>query len=216
MIYRTTPYILRKGDSYLVFDSEKAACEYLGVSQCSVASCYRKNTSCKGYEVIRGVSEAELFHENRLRRIWESMHERCEYERHRHFNNYGGRGIRVCEEWATYIPFAKWAFSAGYEDTLTLDRIDNDGNYSPINCRWVTMKEQANNKRTNRIVVYDERAYTLTELAEKIGMNKTTLKERLNNGWSVEEAVNLPIRERKRGYRPSRSARMDGGNNEAN
>lgn len=65
------------------------------------------------------------------------------------------------------------------------------------------MKEQANNKRTNRIVVYDNQEYTLTELAEKIGINKTTLRERLNMGWSIEDAVNRPVRLRTRGWRMS-------------
>ena len=76
------------------------------------------------------------------------------------------------------------------------------------------MKEQQNNKRNNKIIVYDEEEYTLSELAELIGMNKTTLKERLNMGWSVDDAVNKPIRERTRGYRPSKSAKMSGGEQE--
>ena len=109
----------------------------------------------------------------------------------------------MCDEWSEYIPFAKWAFSHGYADDLSIDRIDVNGMYEPDNCRWVTMKEQANNKRTNRIVVYNENEYTLTELAELIGMNKTTLKERLNAGWSVEDAVNRPIRFRRKGQRMS-------------
>ena len=115
----------------------------------------------------------------------------------------------MCCEWSDYITFAKWAFSHGYEDGLSIDRIDPDGMYNPDNCRWATMKQQANNKRNNHIVVYESQEYTLTELAEKIGMNKTTLKERLNLGWSVEDAVNRPVRLRTRGWRMSNcGARM--------
>ena len=202
--YRTTPYILEKEGVYYSFQSEKGACDFLGVSPCCVASSYRHGRVCRGYNIIKPLSENDIYGDKRLRKIWGSMHERCEYKKHVHYRNYGGRGIFVCEEWSEYIPFAKWAFSNGYSKELTLDRIDCNGNYEPANCRWVTVKEQMNNRRTNRIVVYQQEEYTLTELAEKIGMNKTTLKERLNLGWSVDDAVERPIRYRTKGYRMSK------------
>lgn len=210
MKYRTTPYVLVKDGKYYVFPSEKSACDFLGVSCCCVASAARQGGTYHGFKVIKGISENDIYGDKRLRKIWGSMHERCEYEKHPHYKIYGGRGIFVCDEWKEYIPFAKWAFQNGYDKTLTLDRIDFNGNYEPSNCRWVTTKEQANNKRTNRIVVYNEKRYTVTELAELIGMNKTTLKERLNMGWSVSDAVERPIRKRTCGYRPSADMRKDG------
>lgn len=79
---------------------------------------------------------------------------------------------------------------------MSLDRIDNDKGYSPDNCRWVTMNEQQNNRSNNRIVEYDGIKYTLSELARMGGMNKTTLKERLNSNWSVKDAVEKPVRQR--------------------
>lgn len=109
----------------------------------------------------------------------------------------------MCDEWAEFKPFQNWATANGYSDGLTIDRIDNNGDYAPSNCRWATMKEQQNNKRTNRVVEYMGQMYTVTQLASKIGMNKTTLKERLNAGWSVEDAASRPVRQRTRGYRPS-------------
>ena len=108
------------------------------------------------------------------------------------------------------MPFAKWAFQHGYNDVLSIDRINNEKGYSPNNCRWVTMKEQQNNRRNNRIIEYQGNKYTLTQLAEKIGISKTTLKERLNMGWSVEDAINRPVRLRTKGWRQSHGARMDG------
>jgi hypothetical protein len=213
MEHKTSPYILKKGNEYLVFQSEKNACEYLGVTQCTIASCYRSKSKCKGYEVIKGISESELYNNPRLRKIWESIHARCEYDKHPHFNEYGGRGITVCQEWDSYLPFAKWAFQHGYNDALSIDRINNEKGYSPNNCRWVTMKEQQNNRRNNRIIEYQGNKYTLTQLAEKIGISKTTLKERLNMGWSVEDAINRPVRLRTKGWRQSNGAdmRKDGG-----
>lgn len=143
------------------------------------------------------------YKKKRLKKVWESMRARCEYEKHPCYKNYGGRGIRVCDEWRQYKPFEEWALSSGYNDTLTIDRIDSNGNYEPDNCRWATMKEQQNNRRNNRIVTYKGVNYTVTQLAEATGIKKTTLRYRLDHGRSVEEAVEHPIQLRTRGYRPS-------------
>lgn len=143
----------------------------------------------------------------RLFKIWCGIHERCERIKHSYFKDYGGRGIKVCEEWSEYLPFAEWAKSSGYADNLSIDRIDVNGNYEPHNCRWVTEKEQHNNTRKNRIVEYMGKRYTLTQLAEEVGIKKTTLKERLNNGWSVDDAVNRPVRLRTKGWRMSADMR---------
>jgi hypothetical protein len=164
------------------------------------------NAGEKNWHYKHGMTDTRLF------KIWEGMLDRCNRPTHRYFNDYGGRGISVCDEWKEFVPFYEWAVASGYSDGLSLDRKDNNKGYSPDNCRWATMKEQQNNKRSNRKVSYRGDSYTVTQLAEIAGLKKTTLKERLNAGWTVEDAVNKPVRFRMCGYRPSNcGAKMDGG-----
>src|SRR5699024_971238 len=108
------------------------------------------------------------------------------------------RGIRVCREWREYGNFYKWAISSGHNEdakrgVCTLDRIDNDGNYSPENCRFVTMKEQSNNRRSNHVIDFNGESHTISEWAEIIGIRPSALSRRINAlGWSVEQALTTP------------------------
>lgn len=83
----------------------------------------------------------------RLYRCWSDMKNRCNNSNNRFYHRYGGRGIHVCAEWNAFTSFMEWALSHGYADSLTLDRIDNDGNYCPDNCKWSTQHEQSLNKK---------------------------------------------------------------------
>lgn len=87
----------------------------------------------------------------RLHRIWKGMNNRCNNPNNKNYNIYGGRGIKVCEDWRfDFLAFEEWALSNGYKESLSVDREDNDGNYNPYNCRWITQKEQTRN--SNRAV----------------------------------------------------------------
>ena len=132
----------------------------------------------------------------RLNNIWYAMKARCYYTKRKEYENYGGKGIRVCDEWRNnYSNFRDWALKNGYSDELTLDRIDVNGNYEPSNCRWCTQKQQANNTTKNVIVEYNGEYFTISELAEYAKIPMNTLWARIRRlGWSVYDAVNTPVR----------------------
>lgn len=187
-------YILEKDGDYFVFTSEKAACDFLGISKNRVAVDCAIYGKTHGYNIIKAFSEKDIYCNNRLHSIWYAMKDRCYNPKHPYYEKYGGSGITVCEAWLnSYIEFAKWAFSNGYEEDLTIDRIDNSKGYEPKNCKWSTQTEQCNNRCTNRVLEYKGERYTLANLSRKVGIKKTTLGERLKRGWSVEEAAETPV-----------------------
>lgn len=129
----------------------------------------------------------------RLYRIWQNMKARCYRESARGYENYGGRGISICQEWKDdFLSFKNWAYSNGYNESLTIDRIDVNGDYSPNNCRWVTNKEQQNNRRDNRIYEYGRKTLTLSQWSELLGINYKTLEKRIEN-WGVDKAITTPL-----------------------
>lgn len=135
------------------------------------------------------------FSHTRIDNIYKSMISRCYNKSNNRYENYGGRGIVVCDEWKNdKIKFFEWAFSNGYAENLTLDRINVNGNYEPSNCRWSTQKVQQNNRSNNRFVEFNGRTHTLGEWSEITGIKLATIWNRLNSGWSVEDALTtIPI-----------------------
>lgn len=137
------------------------------------------------------ITHGDASHANGLRiyRIWNGMKSRCNSPKR---TNYYQRGINICDEWEKYLPFKKWALSHGYSDDLTIDRIDNNGNYSPENCRWVSMTEQNRNKRTSVYLTLNGITKHINEWVSMMGINKSTLRSRLRRGWTIQKALATP------------------------
>lgn len=151
---------------------------------------------CYGAEQRRKAHFKSYVPSNRLSKIYSHIIERCYSLKDKRYNDYGGRGIIVCSEWLGKNGrknFYDWATKNGYKDNLTIDRIDNDGNYCPENCRWVTMKEQSLNRRTNRRIEYKGETKTISEWAEYLKCNSKTLYYRKSRGWNDKDIIETSI-----------------------
>ena len=125
----------------------------------------------------------------RLHKVWQNMRNRCYNSNTPDYKYYGGRGIKICKDWNDFTVFELWAMSNGYSDTLTLDRIDVNGDYCPANCRWATRKEQSNNKRNLHIIEHKGEIKTLTEWSKTLNIPISTLYRYLASEKSLEKAI---------------------------
>lgn len=157
-----------------------------------------KKTSCgcyfRGTELIPQKTQGES--NTRLYNIYWGMIGRC-YSPSvgKAYKNYGGRGIKVCEEWRkSFYAFKEWALSHEYTDELTLDRIDVNGDYCPENCRWATRTQQANNTRKNIKLTYQGETHTATDWERIKGIKAHILRNRKKHGWSDKDCFEVPIK----------------------
>ena len=133
---------------------------------------------------------------NRLYSIWQNIIGRCECDKSPTYKYYGGRGITICDEWRhNYKAFKDWALSHGYNDKLTIDRIDVNGNYEPNNCRWVDKSEQARNKRNNVNITINGITMCAQDWCDKYNLNRNTFNKRIARGWDYETAITTPAKE---------------------
>jgi hypothetical protein len=125
---------------------------------------------------------------------WSHMKQRCFCETDQSYHDYGARGITVCDEWLIFEPFMEWSLNNGYSPELTLDRIDNNGNYEPSNCRWADRKTQQNNRRNSIYISVNGVTLPCAEWARLTGIPKNTLRGRIKMGWSAEKAISTPVK----------------------
>jgi hypothetical protein len=130
------------------------------------------------------------------------MKQRCSNPKHIHYKDYGGRGITLCEEWQTFEGYWEWAKSNGYDDSLSIERIDVNGNYEPSNCKFIPLAEQPLNTTHNVFITHKgetkiEKEW-LRQWSKETGLRLATIKDRIKRyGWTIEEAITIPLRQKR-------------------
>lgn len=156
-----------------------------------------RTTSCGCYrdECRKKNSYRHGLTKTRIYNIWSNMKARCYKKSEKCYFRYGGRGIKVCDEWKNdFVVFYEWAKTSGYKDDLTIERIDVNGNYCPENCCWIPANEQARNRRpTLKTTDKDGRERYVMDIAKEIGIPMNIVRGRLYDGWEIEQALYTPI-----------------------
>ena len=146
---------------------------HLKLGKIRSCGCLLQETASKNFSIHK-LSTTRLYY------IYNGMKGRCYNVNNIEYKNYGGRGIRVCEEWKNdFMSFYNWAITNGYKEDLTIDRIDVNGNYEPNNCRWATRKEQSNNTRRCIFITYNKITHTIEEWGRIFKINSETIRKRL-------------------------------------
>lgn len=150
-----------------------------------------KSCGCVKAEKARVRLKRHGMAHSRLYNIWSKMKARCTNPNDVSFYNYGARGISICDDWAnSFDLFKEWAIWAGYEDNLEIDRIDNNGNYCPENCRWANDDLSSQNRRSAFIVTYEGEQMPLSVLCKKLNLKYLLIYKRLKRGWTINQAIN--------------------------
>lgn len=160
-----------------------------------------KSGGVKSCGCLRHVPK-DTHHESatRLYRIWAGIKSRCVYNGNDRYKDYGGRGIKMCDEWVnSYENFRDWALSNGYKEGLTIERIDVNGNYCPKNCTWIPKCEQAKNRRSCYAIEYNGKTQNLTDWCNELGLNYKRVHDRMyRHNWDFERAAFEPVHVEKR------------------
>lgn len=164
-----------------------------GCSKCCGCLAHIRNEQNKWHETHAGKKE-------RLYGVYRGIIKRCENKNDRYYDRYGGRGIKICDEWRNdYAIFREWAYAHGYDDTAnkyecTIERVDNDKDYCPENCIWTSMIRQCNNRSSNHLIEHNGDIHTISEWSLILGIRKDTIRRRIvNYHWSVDRALTEPV-----------------------
>lgn len=164
----------------------------------------QKSCGCYANKLLGDRKRKHGKRHSKLYPIWVAIKMRCENPNNTAYKNYGARGITVCDEWKNnFGSFYEWSIRNGYDENAkfmrcTIDRIDNNGNYEPGNCRWISMKKQCNNRRSNIFLEYNNEKHTVAEWSEIIGVSCPVLYARIKKGWSVGEVLGFEYKRERR------------------
>lgn len=176
------------------------ACDCGNKIQTTVSHLRSGNTQSCGCYQKQKVQEIFSKHNlkgTRIYTIYQNMKERCYNSNHPAYKYYGGKGVAIAQEWHSIEDFYQWALNNGYQDDLTIDRIDGTKNYCPENCRWIPMRDQAKNQTSNINITYRGETKILAEWASLLGMSPGALKYRITH-WTLEKALTHPIKQRRK------------------
>lgn len=175
---------------------------WLCLCDCGIKRIVREQSLTSGKSKSCGCYHSDIMHDvgakintthgmstSRLYGIFKHMHNRCNNTKDVRYKCYGGRGISVTSEWDSFETFKDWALSNGYTESLSIDRINVNGGYSPDNCRWVDAKTQANNKSNNKCYTYNGNTHNIGEWSQIMNIPYKKLWKRLHNGWDIEKAL---------------------------
>lgn len=147
-----------------------------------------RSCGCLWRETVAGANRTHQKTKTPIYRLWSMMLDRCRNPKNKKFARYGGRGIYVCAQWYKFENF--YSDMGDRPKNKTLNRIDNDGPYTPTNCEWASLTCQGRNKSTNKLLLHKGKTQSLAAWAEELGINRSTLSTRLRRGWSVARALN--------------------------
>ena len=166
------------------------------VEESKLKSGHTRSCGCLKKEAISKVNVTHRLSKAAEYKIWKGIRTRCFNKEVKSFKNYGGRGITVDERWSSFEAFFS-DMGPRPSPEHSIERINNEGNYGPENCRWANVKEQANNRRSSHFITFNGITLTVTQWGEKLGFRNGTLSRRLMLGWPVEKALTTPVRKPK-------------------
>lgn len=173
----------------------RCKCECGNIGEVQLACLRNEHSTSCGCEQKKKASAANTKHglgKHSLYNTWKNMKKRCNNPNASGYENYGGRGIYVCEEWSnSFQSFYDWSIDNGWSKELTIDRIDTNGNYCPENCRWASIEIQMNNTTRNHYIEYEGNTYTLSTLAKHLNIPYNIIRYRLSNcKWNIKQLIN--------------------------
>lgn len=191
VLNRAEDYISPKGYKALNWNCQCDCGKKLIVRGCNLRSGASNSCGCNKIENPNRYIHGKI--NTRIYSIWCGIKVRCYSVNSASYNNYGRRGISMCQDWEkNFLSFYEWSINNGYNDSLTIDRVDNNGNYEPTNCRWTTYAVQNNNSRHNHLVTYNGITLNMKQWSDKTGIKYQKIKDRINNcGWDIETSLTV-------------------------
>ena len=202
VISRSDDYISPKGFKRTVWNCQCDCGNTRAVESTQLTSGHTKSCGCLRKELVSKSKTTHGKKNTKIYHVWQSMKCRCGNKNNKSYKDYGARGIKVCDEWLEengFLNFYYWATNNGYSESLTIDRINVNGNYEPSNCRWVSRLVQSNNKRNNVLITHNGETHNISQWEKMLNIKRGALRSRVSTyGMSPDEAISRSINYKKK------------------